>query len=144
MPIAMSLFTPQVMLLLYLNIEMLGLARNDSFNGVDYTKILNFLMNKIFGMVKSIIIYVKNLLIEYLLFLFKKYVQPVLLSYTALIVYERIEYWLNILQKALGFLYSTYNLFDKKVNVISSIENVNYADIIIENNQNMPESTAIC
>ena len=41
MPLLMSIFTPQVMLLLYMNFELMGVTKMSTFNGQDFTKIIN-------------------------------------------------------------------------------------------------------
>ena len=110
----------------------------DAFNQ-DFTKIVNVLMNKIFGLMKSIIIFIKDKIVELLLtFLYEKLL-PLLIKYELILLLERIEYWLTILKAALACLPRFKFKFNK---VIGSIDSVDYADIV--STQDTPESTASC
>ena len=141
MPILLSIFTPQVLLLIYLNFMLTGVTRLDSFAGNDFGIILNLLMNKIFGLVKSIIIAIKNMIVGLLLKFFFQEIMPLLIKYEMIILLERITYWLTILKAALNCL---PRFKFQRSKVIGAIDNVDYADIIVENNQDTPESTATC
>ena len=139
MPILLSIFTPQVLLLLYINFELMGITNVNDFMGQDFSKILNLLMNKIFGLLKSIILFIKDKIVELLLTLFYEKILPLLLKYETIILLERITYWLEILKAALNCL-PRFKFNRNKV--IGAIDYVDYADIT--NNQNTPESTANC
>ena len=141
MPIVMSLFTPQLLLLLYINFTMMGLIRMDESMGQDFGMILNYLMNKIFSLLKSIIVYIKDKIVLLLLELFYEVILPLLIKQELLLLMERLEYWLRILKAALLSLPLLKFNF-KKNKIFSAIEDVNYADI--DNSQNTPESTATC
>lgn len=141
MPILLSIFTPQVLLLIYLNFMLTGVTRFDESMGNDLGTILNLLMNKIFGLVKSIIIAIKNMIVGLLLKLFYQEIMPLLIKYEMIILLERITYWLTILKAALNCL---PRFKFQRSKVIGAIDNVDYADIIVENNQDTPESTATC
>lgn len=139
MPLLMSIFTPQVMLLLYMNFELMGITKIDTFNGQDFTKIINLIMNKIFGLLKSIILFIKDKIVELLLILFYEKILPILMQYQAILLLERITFWLVILKDAISCL----PRFEFKRNkVIGAIDSVDYADIIPS--QNTPESTSSC
>ena len=139
MPLLMSIFTPQVMLLLYMNFELMGITKIDTFNGQAFTKIINLIMNKIFGLLKSIILFIKDKIVELLLILFYEKILPTLMQYQAILLLERITFWLAILKDAI----SCVPLFKFKRNkVIGAIDSVDYADIIPS--QDTPESTSSC
>ena len=139
MPLLMSIFTPQVMLLLYMNFELMGITKIDTFNGQDFTKIINLIMNKIFGLLKSIILFIKDKIVELLLILLYEKILPILMQYQAILLLERITFWLAILKDAI----SCVPLFKFKRNkVIGAIDSVDYADIIPS--QDTPESTSSC
>ena len=139
MPLLMSIFTPQVMLLLYMNFELMGITKIDTFNGQDFTKIINLIMNKIFGLLKSIILFIKDKIVELLLILFYEKILPTLMQYQAILLLERITFWLVILKDAISCL----PRFEFKRNkVIGAIDSVDYADIIPS--QDTPESTSSC
>lgn len=139
MPILMSIFTPQVLLLLYINFELMGITRIDEFAGNDFTQILNLLMNKIFGLVKSILLFIKDKIVELLLKMFYKVMKEILIKYELLLLLERLNYWLTILKAALNYLPQFKFIRNKPVGYL---DNVDYADII--STQDTPEATKNC
>jgi hypothetical protein len=117
----------------------MGIVKFDEFLGQDFSKIVNLLMNKIFGLLKSIIIFIKDKIVELLLIYLYEKLLPLLIKYELILLLERIEYWLTILKAALACL----PRFKFKINkAIGSIDNVDYADIV--STQDTPESTATC
>ena len=139
MPLLMSIFTPQVMLLFYMNFELMGITKIDTFNGQDFTKIINLIMNKIFGLLKSIILFIKDKIVELLLTLFYEKILPTLMKYQAILVLESITFWIAILKDAISCL---PRFKFKRNKVIGAIDSVDYADIIPS--QDTPESTSSC
>ena len=139
MPLLMSIFTPQVMLLLYMNFELMGVTKMSTFNRQDFTKIVNLIMNKIFGLLKSIILFIKDKIIELLLTLFYEKILPTIMKYQAILVLESITFWMAILKDAISCI---PRFKFKRNKIIGAIEDVNYADIIPS--QDSPESTSSC
>ena len=125
-PIIESLFTPQVMLLLIINMYLMGIVKIDNFANNDLTIIMNLLLNKILGLTKSIIIFIKEKIIELLLKLFSQKIAPLLIKANAALAKEKIDDWLIILTAALKCL--PRFKFNKK-NIINNIDDVDYADI---------------
>lgn len=142
MPILMSIFSPQVILLLYINFELTGITNtNDALNGQDFTMILNLLINKIFGLLKSIILFIKDKIVELLLILFYEKIIVTITKFEYLLLLEKIRDWMAILEAALRCL-PIYRINFKRNKIIGAIEEVNYADIV--NPQNLPESLTTC
>ena len=139
MPLLMSIFTPQVMLLLYMNFELMGITKMDTFNGQDFTKIINLIMNKIFGLLKSIILFIKDKIVELLLTLFYEKILKTLMQYQAILLLESITFWMAILKDAISCI---PRFKFKRNKVIGAIDSVDYADIIPS--QDTPESTSSC
>lgn len=139
MPLIESIFTPQVMLLMMINYRLLGILNLDNVMGSDMKLILNVLLNKMLGLIKQIIKFIKDKIIELLLLFFFEIILPLIVKYMYLIYSEQMEDWLNILRAALKCL--PVFIF-KLPNVIGAIDEVNYADITTT--QNTPESTATC
>ena len=139
MPILTSLFTPQVLLIIYMNFGLMGIVKLSDVYNQDFTLILNMLMNKIFGLVKSIILFIKDKIIELLLNLLYEKILPLLLNYQALLLLEKISSWLLILRAALACL-PVFKFKRKKI--IGSIDEVDYADITPS--QDTPESSTSC
>lgn len=139
MPIVESLFTPQVMLLMMINFQLLGVVNIDNAFGNDFTKILNLLINKLLGLVKSIVLYIKDKIIALLLELFNKIITPILTNMALMLYLEMITDWLVILLNAVKCIPMLFGGLNKP---IGYIEDVDYADIV--NEQNVPESTSEC
>lgn len=141
MPIIESLFTPQVMLIIAINFDMMGIVKLDDFLGQDLTIIINLFFNKILGLVKSIVLYIKDKIIEILLDLFYSFVKPMIEKWLSIILLEKLDYWLQILYAALNCLPLMLFNFGKKF-ISSEIDEVDYADIVTP--QNVPESALEC
>ena len=141
MPIIESLFTPQIMLLVAINFEMLGVVKLEDFLGNDLSVILNFFFNKILGLIKSIILFIKDKIVEILMDLFYKYVRPLIINWLSMLLLERLEYWLTVLFDALNCL-PTMMFSIGRGTVFGNIDNVEYADIVTP--QNIPESKSEC
>ena len=140
MPIIESIFTPQVMLLMMINFQLLGIVNIDEALGQDFGKIINLLINKILGLVKSIILFIKDKIIQMLLDLFNEYIMPLLKNYAMILLLEHISDWLVILLEAVKCLPNLIMpVFNKP---IGYIEEVDYADIVTE--QNIPENSSEC
>ena len=140
MPIIESLFTPQVMLLLMTNYIMTGLIKIDEFGNADLTMILNILLNNVLGLLKIIVRFVIDLIIELLMEFFYEKVLPLLVKYKLAIELEKVNRWLEVLAIALACIPRLD--FLKKKKIISTIDEVNYADIT--NVQNIPENNSGC
>lgn len=139
MPILLSIFTPQVILLIYINFDLMGLLKSEDFLKNDFGMIFNLILNKIFALVKSIILFIKDKIIELLLVFFFEKIVPLLVKYEMLILLEKLGYWLEILKSAISCM-PTFKF--KRNKTIESIDDVNYADII--NVQETPESVNPC
>ena len=142
MPIIMSIFTPQVLLLFFINLELMGLIRIDEFLGYDFTKILNFIFNKIFTIVKSIIIFIKDKIIEFLINILFEVIMPLILKTQLVLLLEKINDWLTILKAAIACLPTFSFSLNKRFKIYGSVNEVSYADIV--NDQNTPEATSTC
>lgn len=142
MPIVESLFTPQVMLLMMVNFQLLGVVNTNEVPslGNDFGKVLNLLLNKIFGLVKSIVIFIKDKIVALLLDLFETIITPILNNMMLMLYLEMITDWLIILLNAVKCI--PLMLGFNRNSPIGYIEDVDYADIV--NVQNIPESSSEC
>lgn len=139
MPIVESLLTPQVMLLMMINFDLLGVVDIDHAFGYDFGKILNLLLNKILGLIKSIVLYVKDKIISLLLDLFKKIITPILTNMMLMLYLEMITDWLVILLDAVKCIPLMLGITVVKEGYIDEVD---YADIV--NDQTIPESSSEC
>jgi hypothetical protein len=139
MPIIMSLFTPQVILLLMINQEVTGLLDLKEITNINLDTIVKLILNKIFSILKTIILYVKDLIVNALLELFFEKIVPLIAKAKLIILMEKIEYWEKLLREILSML----PRFDfSKYKIKSSIEMVDYADITTT--QTIPENNSGC
>lgn len=137
LPIAKSLFTPQVMLLFAINLKELGLVSFDNKNTSD-NDIFNFIVNKIMAMVTSIIKFIIDKLIEIMLKFLRDKILPTINNYILLNNLERYEYWISLLSEAV----SSCALINISGNKYGGIDEVNYADIVEEKTE--PNNTNQC
>mgnify|MGYP003300287212 CR=1 FL=1 len=143
MPIVQALFTPQVMLLIVINMSLTGVVKINDFANNDLGLIMNLILNKILGLLKSIVKFIKDLIIELLLKLLFSKLIPLLNKYMGALMKERLEYWLMLLTAAINCL-PAIPLFNIKRKRIGGIDEVNYADIINTGTTTTPESSAFC
>lgn len=147
-PIVRSIMSPQVMLLFIINLETTGLISLD--NNIDMSYVMTLIYNKIMSLLKSIIIYVKDIIVEFLLSLFYNEIRPILLQYNAYLVMEQLDDWLRLLNLVKlhlpKFNFGTFNFKNRNNSIISVIDDVNYADIytLEENTQKIPEKNSSC
>lgn len=149
MPIIESLFTPQVMLLIVINMSLMGIVKIEDFLNNDMSKIMNLIFNKILGLTKAIVKYVKDAILDLLMKLFLKEVTPLLIKYAGALTIEKLEYWLNLLTEALKclpklprFSISLGKSYYKQPEFSNDI--VNYADILYKGQLETPESSLPC
>lgn len=138
MPIVESLFTPQVMLIVMINFDIMGIVDIDEALGNDFGKICNLLINKILGFVKSIVKFIKDKIVSILIDLLNEKILPLIEKYMLMIYLEHITDWLVILLEAVRCL----PLMSFGPNKIGFIEDVDYADIYKD--EETPESQSEC
>ena len=146
-PIVRSIMSPQVMLLLVINMEVVGLLDTNKLDDNNY--VMSLIINKIIAMVKSIIFIIKDMIVTYLLELFYEDIKPLINKYMAYLALEQMEDWLRLLilvkeslpRFDLNLIFGLKNKYG--VNVI---DDVNYADIYNSSNniQNIPLKNSPC
>lgn len=139
LPIIKSLFTPQVILLFLINFKIMGITSLDDLFGNNQSAIIKLITNKIFGLIRSIISFIKDKLVEILLLIFKEQILPLIAKYQLIKYKEKIEAWLELLYSAVLCL-PRFKL--GRSIPIGRIDDVNYADIV--NDQTRPESSEGC
>lgn len=137
-PMIKSILSPKVMLLFVINFDMMGLINLDDINTLD--DVMKLFYKKIMGAIFSIIKYVKDKIIQYLLNLFLQKVKPLIDEYTLWLITEKLRSWKDLLVEAsLRVVPVPFIPFSKN---LTQIDNVRYADITQE--QTEPESTNKC
>lgn len=139
MPIVKSIFTPQLILLFLINFNIMGITSLNDTLGTNQGAIVKLIFNKIFTMVRQIIIFIADSLIQLLFMLFVKVITPLLLEWGWLEALEQIDDWLQLLV-AVAMCLPRINLRSSKPK--GTIDEVDYADITDE--QTAPENVTNC
>lgn len=139
MPLIESIFTPQVILLIMINFDIMGIVNTEALFTDKSNGIINLLINKIFSLIKSIIRLIMDKLKEILLRMAFKYLLPKITTYELLLLLERLDAWIKLL-KDVATCVPMFNFSIKKS--LGQIDNVDYADIVTQ--QQIPESDSNC
>lgn len=140
LPIVQELFSPQILLLLFLNMRVLGLVKldEDTWDNTA-TNILNLLLKQLLSLVKNIVLYVKDKIIELVYEMVVEKITPWIINSKLEIDREKLESWMELLQEAYAILRMILGLTKNKT--YSSIDEVDYADIVTEDST--PSSAAL-
>ena len=137
MPLARALFTPKVMMLFVINFEIMGLI--DFSNITSLNDVLNLIIKKMIAIIISLVRYIKDKIIQFLLKLFYEKIEPLLVEIGIDRLKEKLEYWIALLEEAI----SCIPLFNfSRYSVQTAIDDVNYADITQV--QTTPETEKTC
>lgn len=136
MPIAKSLFSPKVLMVFVVNFSLLGLIDLNEFKSSS-NKLMDLIYTKLIATIKSVITFVKDLIIQYFCQIIADKLKELIETGVLLMVQEKLLYWTKLLTAAMACL-PDVNLAFNRQNVLTAIDDVNYADIVPV--QNKPES----
>lgn len=136
-PLARAIFTPKVMLLYLTNFYIMGLI---NFNDIQsFNDVLNLIIKKMIGIILSLVRYIKDKIIQFLLKLFFETIKPLLVKWGIIVLKEKLDDWIALLEEAMACI----PLFDfSRYSVQTAIDDVNYADITQV--QTTPETEKTC
>ena len=137
LPLIRCIFTPQVLMLFMINFQIMGITSLEDLWGNNQAVIIRLIINKIFGLIGSIIRFIKDKLAEILFDYYVEVILPTMEKYQLLKLREKLQSWITLLASAIACLPRLK--FEKSK---SGIDEVNYADII--NEQITPESAGGC
>ena len=127
------------MLLVIANYEMAGLVDVSNLQ-FDMFSFLEFLKKKLIGFLVKLIVKIKDIIVKALLKFFKEKVMPLILKWAEKRIFEQIEGYLATLLEALECI----NIFGfARGNILTNIDDVNYADII-QTQKVVPDSNNTC
>lgn len=137
-PIVKSAMSPKVMALILVNYEIAGSLNLSELNpNSPISDVLDFVKQKMLGIFAALIKKIKDMIVQAVLDLFNKKIEPLIAKYTAAKLLEQLENYTDLLRQAMecidlfGFPYLIGN------GQRTDIENVNYADITpVKNNPN--------
>ena len=128
-PVVKSVLSPKVMALIVINFDAAGLISIESLLTGGIAGILEFIKQKILGLLVQLIRLLKDIIIEVVMKFLREKIMPLIMRWKALRIMEKIQYYMNLLKEALECL----KLFSFNTpTVITQIDNVNYADIVPE------------
>ena len=139
-PIIKSAMTPKVIALLLLNYEIAGAMDLTSINTNSLTETtISFINSKMHGVFAALIKKAKDLVLDVVLKLFKKYITPLIIKFTAAKLMESLQNYTELLMQALDCidLFGVPYLFGNGAK--TAIDDVTYADITQVKNK--PEQT---
>ena len=132
-PFIRALLSPQIMLLFCINLDVMGLIKLDELGRDDMDLVSDFIFRKISGIIKKLIIQIKDAIVLYLLEIVKKEIKKLIDEIIILILLEQLNDYIRLLNQIMECL----RLF-RIGKTINGIDDVNYADIIPE--EKAPES----
>jgi hypothetical protein len=145
MPFVESIFTPQVMLYVMINMKVLGLIDEDSLKDVNNafdSPIMRFIIVKQLSIIKSLINFVTDLILQIMLNLAIKTLTVTIYRWIGITTLEKINDWLALLTSAYKCL-PTFKISRKTIK--DGPDDIVYADIIDNGEElDQPESTNKC
>ena len=132
-PFIRALLSPQIMLLFCINLEVMGLIRLEDLGKKDYSLVIDFIFRKLSGIIKKLIVQIKDAIVLYLLEVVKKEIKKLIDEVIIIILLEQLNDYIRLLTQIMECI--------RRFGIgttVSGIDEVTYADIIPE--ANTPES----
>lgn len=126
-PFIRALLSPQIMLLFCINLEVMGLIDLEDIGRRDMDVVSDFIFRKLTGIIKKLIIQIKDAIVLYLLEIVKKEIKKLVDEIIVLILLEQLNDYIRLLNQIMECI----RLFGIG-KTINGIDEVNYADIIPE------------
>lgn len=134
-PLAKALLTPKVMLLFLINFQIMGLVKIEDIHS--FNEVLDLIIKKMISIIISLVKYIRDKIIEFLMNLFFINVKPLLIKWGVLVLNEKLADWIALLEEAIACI--PLFRFNRGLN---QIDDVNYADITQK--QETPETEKSC
>lgn len=135
MPLAKAILTPKVMLLFLINFQIMGMININDIKSLN--DVMDLILKKMIAIIISLVRYIKDKIIEFLLKLFFDVAEELIVKWGILVLKEKLDAWLTLLAEAI----SCIPLFSFG-NVLTQIDDVNYADIT--QTQDIPKTEEKC
>ena len=126
-PFVRALLSPQIMLLFCINLDVMGLIDMNNLGKRDMDAVSDFIFRKLAGIIKKLIIQIKDAIVLYLIEIVKKAITKLVDEIVILMLLEQLNDYIRLLNQIMECI----RLFGIGVTV-SGIDEVNYADIIPE------------
>ena len=126
-PFVRALLSPQIMLLFCINLDVMGLIDLNNLGKRDMDAVSDFIFRKLAGIIKKLIIQIKDAIVLYLLEIVKKAITKLVDEIVILMFLEQLNDYIRLLNQIMECI----RLFGIG-KTVSGIDEVNYADIIPE------------
>lgn len=126
-PFVRALLAPQIMLLFCINLEVMGLIDLSNLSRADMDLVADFIFRKLAGIIKKLIVQIKDAIVRYLLEIVKKVVKELVDKVIIIILLEQLNDYIRLLTQIMDII--------RRFGIgktINGIDEVNYADIIPE------------
>ena len=126
-PFIRALLSPQIMLLFCINLDVMGLINLKDLSRGDMDAVSDFIFRKLSGIIKKLILQIKDAIVLYLLEIVKKEIKKLNDEIIILILLEQLNDYIRLLNQIMECI--------RKFGIgktVSGIDDVNYADIIPE------------
>lgn len=133
-PFVRAILSPQIMLLFCINLDTMGLINLEGVSAGDINLINDFIFRKLAGIIKKLIVQIKDAIVIYLLEIIRKEVKKLLDEVVIILLLEQLNDYIRLLNQIMECI----RIFGIG-RTVSGIDEVNYADIIPE--KKIPENT---
>jgi len=126
-PFIRALLSPQIMLLFCINLDVMGLIDLKDLGRGDMDAVSDFIFRKLSGIIKKLIVQIKDAIVLYLLEIVKKEIKKLVDEIIILILLEQLNDYIRLLNQIMECI--------RRFGIgktINGIDEVNYADIIPE------------
>ena len=126
-PFIRALLSPQIMLLFCINLDVMGLIDLKDLGRGDMDAVSDFIFRKLSGIIKKLIIQIKDAIVLYLLEIVKKEIKKLVDEIIILTLLEQLNDYIRLLNQIMECI--------RRFGIgktINGIDEVNYADIIPE------------
>ena len=126
-PFVRALLSPQIMLLFCINLDVMGLINLNDLGQADMDLVSDFIFRKIAGIIKKLIVQIKDAIVLYLLEIVKREIKELIDEIVILILLEQLNDYIRLLNQIMECI--------RKFGIgktVNGIDEVNYADIIPE------------
>ena len=126
-PFVRALLSPQIMLLFCINLDVMGLIDMNNLGKRDMDAVSDFIFRKLAGIIKKLIIQIKDAIVLYLIEIVKKAITKLVDEIVILMLLEQLNDYIRLLNQIMECI----RLFGIG-KTLNGIDDVNYADIIPE------------
>lgn len=126
-PFVRAILSPQIMLLFCINLDTMGLINLRGLSNGDINLVNDFIFRKLAGIIKKLIVQIKDALVKYLLEIVRKEIKKLIDEIAIILLLEQLNDYIRLLNQIMDCI--------RRFGIgttVSGIDEVTYADIIPE------------